>query len=150
MLTAYVLRVRLHVRRTVPASCTRTSIRRETSPSPDFGRLRKPLVCERAVPSGVWQRGGVEGLATSGEGISAPSKERRSTERPVLRIGNAVGFYPAAKPLIPIHECARSCRFFLYVRVTVYSLPPLTRITYSPVAQGRISSTKAAFTNADR
>ena len=22
-------------------------------------------------------------------------------------------FYPAAKPSIPIHDCARSCRFFL-------------------------------------
>ena len=58
--------------------------------------------------------------------------------------------YSAAKPLMPIHKCASSCRFFLYVRVTVYSLPPRTQITYSPVAQGWISSTRAAFTSADR
>jgi hypothetical protein len=57
---------------------------------------------------------------------------------------------PATKPLTPIQRCASMCRCFLYLRVTVYSFPPLTRSAYSPVGQGCISSTNALFTSTER
>jgi hypothetical protein len=58
--------------------------------------------------------------------------------------------HSSSKESVPIQECASDFRLFLYVRETMYSLPPVMRNTYSPVAPAWISSTQAALTRTDR
>jgi hypothetical protein len=54
------------------------------------------------------------------------------------------------KAPVPTQKPASDLRFFLYVRVTVYSFPSFMRSSYSPVEHGRSSRTNEAFTKADR
>jgi hypothetical protein len=68
---------------------------------------------------------------------------------PLLCVGNH-GSRLRKNPPVPIENSARDLRFSLYVRVTVYSLPPFTRRPYSPVGYGLISSTNEAFTRTER
>ena len=58
--------------------------------------------------------------------------------------------YSFAKPSVPIQCSVIAARFRLYVRVTLYSLPLRIFSTYSPVYQGWISETYAAFTMTER
>jgi hypothetical protein len=65
--------------------------------------------------------------------------------------GQSAGTVYSARNLsVPIHNCASPLRFALYLRVTVYSFPPLMRSPYSPVDRGSIPSTNDAFTSTDR
>src|SRR6202050_295978 len=54
------------------------------------------------------------------------------------------------KAPVPTQKPASDLRFFLYVRVTVYTFPSFMRSSYSPVEHGRSSRTNEAFTKADR
>ena len=58
--------------------------------------------------------------------------------------------YSARNESVPIQTSARERRFPLYVRVTLYSLPPFNRRPYSPVTHGWISSTNDILTSTDR
>lgn len=49
---------------------------------------------------------------------------------------NPVHSYSETKLSVPTQKRAMDRKLFLYVRETVYSLPPLTRSAYSPVLHG--------------
>jgi hypothetical protein len=49
---------------------------------------------------------------------------------------NPVRIYSEMKLSVPTQKRAMDRKLFLYVRDTVYSLPPLTRSRYSPVFHG--------------